>query len=280
MTDPIKDAKETAQAAEGIAKAVPVYQDLLQPSVQEAGKGLLTVTKTVLIALAPLKALVWGYEQFEDFLSRTVSEKLNNTPEEEIISPKPHVAGPALEALRFTGHEESLRDLYANLLAASMDSRTASMAHPGFVEIIKQLTPDEARLMKYFSTGDRLPVITLRVEFTDSPGGRDILVNFSIFAEEAGCENPHLTPSYLDNLARLGLIEIPDKFYTAPDAYEVLENHPSVVEAKEQINSVVGRRAEVQKKLVDITQLGQQFIKACVTDHRELYGTPSEGEEG
>ena len=117
MTDP-ESAKEAAKAVEKVAQVAPeVYKDVFQPSAQEVGKGLLTVTKTMLIALAPLKALVWGYEQFEEFFATKVAEKLSQTPPEEIIEPKLHIAGPALEALRFTGHEDSLSNLYANLLA-------------------------------------------------------------------------------------------------------------------------------------------------------------------
>jgi hypothetical protein len=151
-----------------------------------------------------------------------------------------------------------------------MDIRTASIAHPSFVEIIKQLTPDEARLMRYFSTGVPLPVITVRADLEDGRGGIDSIVNFSVFGEQAGCEHPPLSPSYLDNLSRLGLIEVADKFYTAPSAYDELENHPSIVEAKKQINDIEGQKVTVQQRLVEVTRLGGQFINACVIDHREL----------
>lgn len=274
MTDPTNppgsNVRDTAEAVRGIVEAVPVYEDAVQPAAKELGKGLETVMKTVNVCLAPLKALVWGYEQIEGFLQQNVAEKLSETPTEEIIEPKPHVAGPALEALRFTGYEESLRDLYANLLAASMDSRTASMAHPSFVEIIKQLTPDEARLLKYFSTEDRLPVIHMRSESEDGTGGQEIATNMSLFGRDVNCEHEHLTPSYIDNLARLGLIAIPEKFYTAPEAYEELENHPSTVELKNQIDNEEGVKAKIDKRIILITELGKQFMKACVLDHREL----------
>jgi len=209
-------------------------------------------------------------------VSTKVAEKLSETPTEEIVEPKPHVAGPALEALRWTGHEDSLRDLYANLLAASMDMKTASMAHPSFVEIIKQLTPDEARLMKYFSTENLFPIIHVRAQSEDGSGYQDILVNFSVLGEAAGCENPNLTPSYLDNLARLGLIQMPEVHYTAPNVYDELENHPSIVEARKQIDNLESHKSSVEQRIVRTTQLGQQFIKACVTDHRDLYGASSE----
>lgn len=262
--------RDTAEAVKGIVEAVPVYQDAVQPAAQEVGKGLQTVAKTIHIVLAPVSALVWGYEQIENFVSTRVAEKLSNTPSDDVIEPKPHVAGPALEALRYTGHEETLRDLYANLLAASMDAKTASTAHPGFVEIIKQLTPDEARMLKLFSETDTLPVISVKSQFEEQGGFNNVFTNFSLFGQDAGCEHSHLSPSYLDNLSRLGLIELhDDKFYTASELYEALENHPSVSEIKRQIDEQDGVRAEIQKGMVEITNLGNQFIKACVIDHRE-----------
>lgn len=52
-------------AVKDLAEVVPVYQDLMQPAFKEIGKGLETVAKSVNVALAPLKVVVWGYEQIE-----------------------------------------------------------------------------------------------------------------------------------------------------------------------------------------------------------------------
>jgi hypothetical protein len=109
--------RDAADAIKGIAQAVPVYQDLLQPAVQEIVIGLQTVAKTIHIALSPISALVWGYDTIEDFVSTRVAEKLKHVPLSNIKTPEPHIVGPALEALRYTGHQEALRELYANLLA-------------------------------------------------------------------------------------------------------------------------------------------------------------------
>ncbi len=276
MTDPTNppgsNVRDTAEVVRGIVEAVPVYEDAVQPAAKELGKGLETVAKTINVCLAPLRGLVWGWDRIEGFLHGTVAEKLSETPTKEIIEPKPHVAGPAIEALRFTGYEESLRDLYANLLAASMDARTAFMAHPSFVEIIKQLTPDEARLLEYFSTVDSLPVIDINSGYEDGSMGFNVVaVNMSLFGRDANCEHAHLTPSYIDNLSRLGLVIIPpDRSYAGDDAYEELENYPSVIEIKRQIDSEEGRVSKIERNFVRITELGEQFINACVVDHREL----------
>lgn len=133
--------------------------------MKQVGKALETVGKAINVALAPVGALVWGYEKCQDFISTKVADRLKDIPPEDIITPKPNVAGPAIEALRYTGHEEVLSDLYANLLASSMDRKTASGAHPAFVEIIKQLTPDEAKLVKLFTADRAYALLSLRSSY-------------------------------------------------------------------------------------------------------------------
>ena len=266
MTFPIKDMVD---AVTGVAKAVPVYQDVVQPAAQEIGKALQTVAKTVHVALAPVSALVWGYEQVKDFVSTKVAERLKNVPPENLVTPKPNVAGPALEALRYTGHESSLSDLYANLLAAAMDSSTAQGAHPAFVEIIKQLTPDEAKLVGLFLYDMALPLINVRWEYKPNPegrtGGKTILVHYSHLGRIAGCEYPQMTPTYIDNLCRLGLAAIPTYGeYTTKGVYDALENDPHVKATIASIEANPETKPVLEKKTLQVSELGRQFARICV----------------
>lgn len=261
--------RDVVDAVTGLAKVVPVYQDVLQPAAQELGKALQTVAKTVHVALAPVSALVWGYDQIKDFVSTKVAERLRNVPPENIVTPKPNVAGPALESLRYTGHESSLSDLYANLLAAAMDKATASGAHPAFVEIIKQLTPDEARLVGLFVHHIPFPLLDVRWDYKsptdEKSGGQEVLVNFSLLGAQAEVEFPHLTPTYIDNLCRLGLAEIPTMFkYTAKGVYEPLESASEVQNAKSQIEGNPELRCSLLRKGLRVTELGKQFSRICV----------------
>lgn len=261
--------RDVVDAVTGVAKAVPVYQDVIQPAAQEVGKALQTVAKTVHVALAPVSALVWGYDQIKDFVSSKVAERLKNVPPENIVTPTPNVAGPALESLRYTGHEDSLSDLYANLLAASMDKATATGAHPAFVEIIRQLTPDEAKLVSLFLREMPFPLLNVRWEYKErtegKKGGKDVLVNFSLLGEAAGCEFNHLVPAYIDNLCRLGLAQIPSMWsYTAPGVYEPLEQSQVVMAVKAEIERDLELAARVERRGLRITQLGRQFANVCV----------------
>lgn len=273
MTEENK-TRDALDAAKGLVEAIPVYQDVAQPAAQEVGKALQTVAKTVHIALAPVSALVWGYDQIREFVSTRVAEKLKNVPEDEIVSPKTNVAGPALEALRYTGHEDELREMYANLLASSMDSKTANSAHPAFVEVIKQLTPDEARLIRHFMQPIALPFLVIRKEFKTQTaterGGIDLVPHFSLLGQQAGCQFPNSVPTYIDNLVRLGLCEIPEFFeYTSPGVYEPLEKHPTVEALKKRFESDEKWNVSLERKGIKVTSLGKQFASACITPHEK-----------
>lgn len=257
--------RDVVEAVTTLVQTVPIYQDIAQPAAKEIGKALGTVAKTVNVALAPVAALVWGYDQFAAFISGKVTERLSTIPPEDIVTPKPNVAGPAMEALRYTGHEESLSDMYANLLASAMDRSTAEEAHPAFVEIIKQLTPTEAKILNLFISQRAHPIINLRAEIIETNDGNDRVINYSHLWKKCGLPSPKSTPAYLDNFCRLGLMHIPDGYsITAEGFYDELESDPIILKIKGNINTEPGKRAEIIRRYVTTTQLGNQFIEACI----------------
>lgn len=252
----------------GILKlAVPLYQDAIQPSVEELGD---VMKRAVQLALLPVRALLWSFEQIEEFVYAKVSERLKRVPAEDLVEPALNVVGPALEALRFAGDAPDLRDLYANLLAAAMYDKMKNGAHPAFVEVIKQLTPDDARLIRLFTNPRPFPLLTVRYEWKEnkSPkiGGEDVLVHFSRLGIDAHLECPDMTPTFIDNICRLKLAEIPAMFvYTSLGVYEPLENSSEVQDAKKKIEENPELKCVLQREGLRITEFGKQFVKICVS---------------
>lgn len=255
--------RDSIDAVTGLAKVVPIYDDLVQPAAKELGKGLATIAKAVNVALAPVSGLVWGYEKCKDFVENKVASKLQNVPPERLITPQPSVAGPAIEALRYTGYQDEIADMFANLLASAMTKETSSGALPSFVEIIKQLSPDEAKLLKYLFSSSINPLANIRQVYEN--GGFEVICHkFSLLGVLASCEAESLTPTYLDNLERLGLIYIPeDGYYTHDEHYAALENHQFVLQLRQQLGQESNIRIELEKKILYITNFGKQFCKIC-----------------
>lgn len=275
--------KSAADVAKAVVEAVPIYQDAIQPAAKELGKALQTVAKTVHVALAPLSALVWGYERIAQYLNRRVPELLEGVPPERIVTPNPGVAGPALESLRFAANDPDLREMYARLLATAMDQETAANAHPAFAETIKQLHSDEAKILKRLSDAryQPQPVVTLFVEAVPPrfPHGDLVLRrHVSLLPEQAVCAAPALAASYLDNLSRLGLIQIHKTALASSERYVELENTPTVVEhlnrSRPELESV-GLKSKLARGHLRFTDFGQQFVVACILNERERKVTES-----
>lgn len=265
---PESNVKSTIDAVTGLVQAIPVYQDSLQPAAKQIGQSLEVVAKTVNIALAPIKALVWGYEQIEGFITTKVAEKLKNIPKENIITPPPQVAVPAAEALRYTGHEENLRELYANLIATAMDNQTANKAHPAYVDIIKSMTSDEAIFLKVFIEESTHPLIDINAANKTTPGHFIVLSNFSKLWSGISLKHPDLLPAYIDNLCRLGLLQIPiGSTITDKGIYESIENDELLDSLKETITKK-DRKVTFTRKIVQVTTFGQQFINNVVIDKK------------
>lgn len=259
--------RDIVDAVKGVVEAIPIYDDMVQPAAKELSKGLVTLAKTVNLALAPLEGVVWGYEKIKKLFIPKVEARLKNVPPEDIVTPKISVAGPIVEALRYTGSEESLSDLYANLLAASMDKSTASTAHPAFTEIIKQLTPDEAKIISLFPENISMPVIDIRriTKGGQVNGHFNVFINHSMLGELAGCEHISLVPAYIDNLIRLGLMEIPSgEAYTAETLYTPLENSKLANLFKQEIEKDSEYECQFNRKYAIVTALGRQFADVCV----------------
>jgi|GEM_PF-1192849 len=206
------------------------------------------------------KLIVFLLECFQDELQ----EKAAKIPEKCMQSPNLTIAGPTLEALKYTFDEESIREMYVNLLTSSMDTRYNDTIHPGFVDIIKQLTPDEAKMLAVLPKSDLeyKPLIDLQVDLPNNKGERTVLRNYTNIFDRY-CEYPENVSRYLENLERLKIITIPEDLHiTADESYDGLERSSVIIDLKNRSLSD-GEKYKTIKKLFYTTKFGVAFIKCC-----------------
>ena len=149
--DSIKTARDGVALVGEILKAAGD-----NPNVKEAGQNLgqtaLTVTKLINNALLPIAAVNFAFDKakvyFAEKFPQDIAAKTAAIPPEQVVEPKASIAGPALQGLAFTHEEPNLKEMYLSLLATAMDGRVAADAHPAFVEVIRQLSSEEAQLMR------------------------------------------------------------------------------------------------------------------------------------
>lgn len=241
------------------------YQSGMKGAVDEAGKALTTVGQAVNAALLPVRGLVWGAEQIAAWMNERVSEKLSGVSPEKIVTPNPHVAGPAIEALRYTAQEESLREMFAELLANSVNADKKDDVHPSFVDLIRSMNSLDARLLKELRKRSPVPVIDIAISKEGSKGLRYISRNVSLLGHYAGFAEPWRSMPSIENLERMGLVAVIKHSHLADDTlYEEIQNHPeirTVIEenTKEEVSSL-----HIDKGAIEITRFGGMFVKSCI----------------
>ena len=252
------EVEEAKKSHDSEATVLPIKDE---PEVEQV-----SVAFAVNNALHATANLVWRGAEIEEFVYRGLVKKLEFTPPEYISAPDIAISGPVFEALRYTRHHELVCELYLNLLASAMDVNTAHTVHPGFVDIIKNMTSDEAKIIAHFLNVKVLPIIDINKV---RPGNRgDIKVNtlVSTIGVDADCEHEELSESYLNNLERIGLIEIPrDTYITDKGVYDRILNALPVKTKMHVLNrGKDAYRAGITKYFAKLTLFGKRFGNACV----------------
>jgi len=247
----------------GLSKEV--YTDLAKPTVSQVGKTLEGVTR---IALSPLNIMIWGFTQISEYLAEAIPKKLSKVSLEDIKTPPAFIAVPAIEAMRYSAQTAELRNLYENLLANAMDSNTVSDVHPGFVDVIKNITPDEAKLLTVFLRTDSVPYINVKEVIDKIQGSFQTTVYKHSHINEDFDLNllcPRNIPVYFDNLVRLGILESPSNVMLNSDQYKIIKECSFILKERERIESL-DRIFDTEDRFIRPTSFGYEFIMIVVKD--------------
>ena len=257
--------KPTPKTIENLSElANKVYDDGLKKTVQETGEIVALIPRAIKAALEPVERLILYREHSIAATEKMLEEKLINEDPEEIVSPEPYVAVPAINAVACCYDSDELRNLYANLIARSMLKNEKHSVHPAFVEIIKQLSPTDASILRtlYEESLLAVPLVTVNAGNTDS----------YISVIKNVCNIPpyafRTTAMSIENLNRLKLIDIlpgvhfshdtkTDEFIKSPEFNKFLNT--SVLLGPENKLLFI-------KSVTQPTEFGLAFCNTCVKD--------------
>lgn len=239
-----------------------VYEDGLQPTVKSVGNIISLPFQTLEVVLGRWQKWIINGKESIRLALEAIQEKAEKVPKDKLTEPESYIVVPAIQQLSYCYDSKELREMYANLLVSSMNFDTKLLAHPAFVEIIKQLSPDEAKLLKKISTDTSFPIIDVRINLKTG-GYYNIINHFTNIADEV-CQYPDNIDKYLDNLVRLGIIVISDSLMIiGKNIYEPIENHNKIVEIKNRIPPE-GCSYKVVRSSFSVTAFGKDFITTCV----------------
>jgi Abortive infection alpha len=248
-----KSVKETiADEVKGLA--IEVYRDGAKPAVQEAGHVAGGIAK---LLLWPVRKIVDGANNALERLSARVEKKLTGVPLDRLLLAPPTIAAPAAMHYAMLGDGDDvadLREMFENLLVNAMDAATASAAHPAFVAVISQMTPEDAWIAKSINQHD---YAAAAVSEHGTQGKRSLGL-YTLLGVEA-VTDAAVRSRCISNLDRLGIIRITG---------ETASDHSEYEEINKLVEADFPQDTWSHGQSIQVTPFGQQFLDTCVRVRR------------
>jgi hypothetical protein len=174
-----------------------------------------------------------------------------------------------------------LRERGEHLLELSADVEYEESVHPAYPDILDQLSPDEARMLRYLATEGPQPVVDVRDSGWLPVTSELVGAGLSMVGTEAGCRYEDRTQAYLNNLQRLGLVWFSDEQVDDVRRYQLVEAQPKVMEARDECT-----RPKVVRRSIHLTPFGVDFCRFCLPlgvvsdDASSVYHPPQDRANG
>jgi hypothetical protein len=166
------------------------------------------------------------------------------------------IARPILLNMHFCKDEAELKELFANLLASSMDKDVSQFVHPSYSQIILQLSPDEIKVLSWIFMNKRQH----KSPESDSRSDDDYTMvyehtswiekRFRTLCEDAELDCPDRSNCYLENLIRLRLLSR-NSLYSTDLRADIFPLQRDLDHPRLSVGTVY------------LTDFGEQFIKVC-----------------
>ncbi|WP_059170232.1 DUF4393 domain-containing protein [Bacillus sp. FJAT-27445] len=234
-------------------------EEALNPATNLIGQAFRGIAHKVLDPL--VKYNIVKDKEMEDFITK-IRTKTDIVPVENRDSSKLGLTLKAVEDGSYQLNSEILRDMFSNLISATVDNRKNDVIKPSFSSILKDLSPIEASLFETISKVNRLPLVTIRIENDITKEGLDYLKNILLLNNK-----PIHDLASLNSLQRLGLIEVSQHTYLIAPQYAVqYDNFLQSTEYKEAESKLPIKDGDLyfdsvrlNKGKIELTALGEEF---------------------
>ena len=239
-----------------------IYGDALRPGMKAVGHA---IGDALEMCLLPITAMGYVPKLAKLCLGKhlkTFEEKLNTIPEEKKADIHPQISIPVIQKLLYTTND-TIAELYINLLTSSASIDMCSNAHPGFEEIIAQLSPDEARIIQYLNANKDIQYAEIKAYVKNGDGYHTLLPKSTLTPFYVALEFPKNIHAYYSNLIRLGILEDESGTYFIDNiVYDEISEKYNF----DHYNNLVPdhfKKIEIEKSYYEVTPFGKLFISAC-----------------
>lgn len=266
-------------ALENVLKTYPellnkLYSDGVSSTVREVGGAATDLVKAARLITAPLQYMAHMQGRLEHYF-REVEKSI---PKDKQVTPPPTLLLPILEKLKFQCDSDLLTTLYVELLKRACDKDRVNEAHPAFINIIPQLSSDEAIFVYHLACKGRY---SGKYFLSEQKGSLNKLMNHlaaNNLDQPASSKNGFTLRSsaVVKNLFPLeSLVESRyiDLYASHLKSLNIIEQHnsPGIVSLYLDANDISsGRLHKKTLVLYKLTLFGELFAKACIPNDLDL----------
>jgi hypothetical protein len=210
----------------------------------------------------------------EKALFATLKERMERAAEDEPPAADGPAAGgtggtrarkPRVERTYMLPLPQPPSRMFADLLQQAVDQTKPQAYDYLFAAILRELVPDEARIISFLSDGARHAVIQLHSgTLLGSAQSRTLVMeNVNAVAKSAGASLHESGHYYIGRLRRLGLIEFGPEDPQLLVQYQLIENSSEMRQTIASIESKPRQRAKITRETLRLSVTGQQLWRAC-----------------
>lgn len=199
----------------------------------------------------------YGLIEFENRLQ----SRINRIPLDKLVTPDYQTIMLAIDNLEPCLNSEDLRNLFSNLIARSCNCDYKNSIHPSFSEILRQMSPYDAKILKFFVTTKPERFITYTFLSKDGKSFDRVPYMFDTYPEPDEADYVSIA---ISSLMRLGILAFHD------DALVTFVNDSPFEDSEffkccenERVRQGTYWQSRITAQVCKITPLGNSFIHAC-----------------
>lgn len=203
-----------------------------------------------------------------ELFSEEVQKKTSNVPEEKRDDSKLGLALKALEDSKYQLNSKELREMFASLIASSINKDINDSVEPSFSSILKDLSHEDALLLKKFFIEPHIPAVSIQFEDTNTN------VYFTNYKHILLFKSASLRKEIsISSLERLGLIEFSTRSLSSTENkrrysnfesstfYKILTKDLPVI-SNENFSA---NKVNLIKEHASLTPLGERFCAVVLS---------------
>lgn len=238
---------------------------LLNPTAKNIGEAIGNVAELI---LSPVNVFTtWTNTHIRKY-KQSIIDNINKIPEGDRDLSKFNLAMKAIDDSKFQITDDNLREMFAKLIAASIDKRNNQGLSPRFSNVLSQFSPEDARFLMQISTNKSYFIPTV-IFFNQKKNGTGHKEGYHFIAPNYSTASWFQDELSLNNQVSLGIINQNDEQYLVSDIsksfYDSSEKSNEFLSWSNSVrSSFINITPTIAKGYIEFTTFGKKLIQIVI----------------